>query len=104
MDLSSNSEAEDAYITINQQELSMLRQCEIGTEPLQELPQNTAAAENLIKLREQIVDLMPTYPALWNSSLRAYRDLNKKDAAWKELSDQLNETGMFKSLFPQICI
>lgn len=44
---------------------------------------------SLTEIRHQLVDLMPSYPALWNTSLRSYKDLNKKDAAWKEISSQL---------------
>ena len=47
-----------------------------------------------MSLKERIVDLMPNYPAIWCTNLRSYKDLNKKDATWRELSEKLNETGM----------
>jgi len=44
---------------------------------------------SLTEVRHYLVDLMPSYPALWNTSLRSYKDLNKKDAAWKNISYQI---------------
>lgn len=43
-------------------------------------------------IRHQLVDLMPSYPTLWNPNLRAYKDLNKKDACWREISIKMNVT------------
>ena len=46
--------------------------------------------EDIQSTRHNLVDIMPMFPVLWNTSLRCYKDLNKKDAAWREISTKLN--------------
>lgn len=56
---------------------------------LEEQPQEEPEYD-LMSIRNNLVDIMPSFPALWNTSLRSYKDLNKKEASWKELSSKLN--------------
>ena len=45
---------------------------------------------NTVDIKQQLVDIIPSYPVLWNTSLRSYKDLNKKEAAWNKISMMLN--------------
>ena len=45
-------------------------------------------------LAENIVNIMPDYPCLWNTHLRSYKDINKREEAWKELEEKLNAPGI----------
>ena len=68
---------QNEMIKNNRMRLELLRQIE-------------AADDDEGDIRQQIVDLMPNYPVLWNTQLRSFKDLTKKDAAWKEISNQIN--------------
>jgi len=46
-----------------------------------------------LSLNERLVDMMESYPCLWNTSSRSYKDINKKDEAWKELQRRLGVPG-----------
>ena len=103
MDLPFDNEAENSLVTINLQQLQSLR------ESSQIVPETSRPAETTVSvgsvecqdnlsLRGRLVDLMPSYPALWCITMRSYKDLTKKDAAWKELSLKLNETSKFSVL------
>ena len=58
-------------------------------------PQATTSQQDQedLSLRERIVEMMPEYPCLWCTTLRSYKDLTKKSAAWRELSCRLNASG-----------
>ena len=43
--------------------------------------------------------MMSDYPCLWCTTLRSYKDLTKKNAAWRELSCKLNASGMISGTF-----
>ncbi|XP_057300153.1 uncharacterized protein LOC130630609 [Hydractinia symbiolongicarpus] len=42
-----------------------------------------------VSLASRIVDIMPSYPCLWKTNQRSYKDINKKDQAWTEISLKL---------------
>jgi len=52
-------------------------------------PDCCAASEVYDDLGEKIVDAIVEYPCLWNTHLRCYKDINKKEQAWKELQQYL---------------
>ena len=50
------------------------------------------ASNDNIALVGSIVDAIQAYPCLWNTSLRYYKDINKKSESWKELQQILGIT------------
>ena len=46
-------------------------------------------------LLSNIIDLIQSYPVLWNISLRGYRDVHKKEQAWREMGLKLHSDGMY---------
>jgi hypothetical protein len=67
---------------------------EISRENLQEVDNTTAPLiqqptpllavlqyEDIVSLRERLVEIVPEYPSLWCTNIRSYKDLAKKIAA-----------------------
>ena len=77
---------EDSVIQNNRKMFELLQQAAVDVQP-ETTPNNIHTEE--VDIRQQLVDLMPVYPVLWNTSLRSFKDINKKEAAWKEISAQL---------------
>ena len=60
-----------------------------GCQRQQMQKQTSSSSENaglMNEDKEQLINYIQSYPALWDTSLRSYKDLNKKDAAWKQIS------------------
>ena len=57
--------------------------------------------ESDASLAERVVNIIQDFPCLWNVHLRSYKDINKKDQAWKELQTELKVPGTYH--FPCGC-
>ena len=78
---------ENGMIRMSQYQLQVLREAHLLQ---QQHTLNDDDHTQQQESQEQLVDIMPAYPALWNTSLCPYKDLNKKEAAWKEISIKLH--------------
>ena len=46
-------------------------------------------------VKEQLVDIIQSYPVLWSTSSRSFKDLIKKEAAWKDISNKLKVSSKY---------
>ena len=67
--------------------------CEDPSQNMEQLTSASSANNQAMFIRERLVELMPDYPAIWSTSSRCYKDLNKKERSWLEISQKLNCAG-----------
>jgi hypothetical protein len=46
----------------------------------------------------QLIEVVRSFPILWNTKLRAYKETNKKNIAWNNVASQLKINGKFTDL------
>ena len=42
-----------------------------------------------------LIECIQNYPILWNITLRGYKDIHRKEQAWREMSAKLNYDGEY---------
>lgn len=90
---------DDSLCLIELQCQEMAASFPLSVSPQPFIPPNNQEEQEHFSLRERIVEIMSNYPCLWCTTLRSYKDLTKKNAAWRELSYKLNTSGKISVWF-----